>query len=167
MPVHDDQRMFEFLILEAAQAGLSWYTVLRKRENYRKAFAEFDPNRVARFTAARIDKLLQNDGLIRNRRKIEAAVGNARAYLTVQDEFDGFCNYIWSFVDGKPRVNAPQSAKDFVATSPDSNRLSQDLKRRGFKFVGPTIVYAHMQATGLVNDHTVACFRRREIIDAY
>ena len=167
MPVHDDQRMFEFLILEAAQAGLSWYTVLRKRENYRKAFAEFDPNRVARFTAARIDKLLQNDGLIRNRRKIEAAVGNARAYLMVQDEFDGFCNYIWSFVDGKPRVNAPQNAKDFVATSPDSKRLSQDLKRRGFKFVGPTIVYAHMQATGLVNDHTVACFRRREIIDAY
>ena len=167
VPVYDDQRMFEFLILEAAQAGLSWYTVLRKRENYRKAFAEFDPNRVARFTAARIDKLLQNDGLIRNRRKIEAAVGNARAYLTVQDEFDGFCNYIWSFVDGKPRVNAPKSAKDFVATSPDSDRLSQDLKRRGFKFVGPTIVYAHMQATGLVNDHTVACFRRREIIDGY
>ena len=167
VPVYDDRLMFEFLILETAQAGLSWYTVLKKRENYRIAFADFDPNRVARFTRQRIDKLLQNEGLIRNRRKIEAAVSNACVYLAVQDEFDGFCNYMWSFVGGNPRVNAPRTSADFVATSPDSDRLSKDLKQRGFKFVGSTSVYAHMQATGLVNDHTVACFRHREIIDAY
>ena len=167
VPVHDDRLMFEFLLLESAQAGLSWYTVLRKRENYRKAFAAFDPERVARFTPKRIDKLLQNEGLIRNRLKIEAAVNNARAYLEVQQEFDGFCNYMWTFVGGEPKVSTPRSLEDFVATSPDSDRLSKDLKRRGFKFVGSTIVYAHMQATGLVNDHTRTCFRRREIIDSY
>lgn len=167
VPVYDDRLMFEFLVLESAQAGLSWYTVLKKRENYRKAFAGFDPKRIARFTPKRIDRLLHNEGLIRNRLKIEAAVNNARAYLEVQDEFDGFCNYIWSFVDGQPKVNTPRTLADFVATSPDSDRLSKDLKRRGFKFVGSTIVYAHMQATGLVNDHTKACFRRREIIQAY
>ncbi len=167
VPVYDDRLMFEFLLLESAQAGLSWYTVLKKRENYRKAFAGFEPERVARFTPKRIDKLLGNEGLIRNRLKIEAAVNNARAYLEVQEEFDGFCNYMWAFVDGKPKINTPRSLADFVATSEDSDRLSKDLKRRGFKFVGSTIVYAHMQATGLVNDHTQGCFRRRQIINAY
>ena len=167
VPVYDDLVMFEFLTLEAAQAGLSWYTVLKKREHYRKAFAGFDPAKVARFTPERIEILLRNKGLIRNRLKIEAAVGNARAFLEVQQAYDGFCNYIWSFVEGKPRVNILCKRADFVATSPESDRLSKDLKKRGFKFVGSTIVYAHMQATGLVNDHTVSCFRRREIIAEY
>ncbi|MEE2981828.1 MAG: DNA-3-methyladenine glycosylase I [Pseudomonadota bacterium] len=167
VPVYDDLVMFEFLTLEAAQAGLSWYTVLKKREHYRKAFAGFDPAKVARFTPERIEILLRNKGLIRNRLKIEAAVGNARAFLEVQQAYDGFCNYIWSFVEGKPRVNILRKRADFVATSPESDRLSKDLKKRGFKFVGSTIVYAHMQATGLVNDHTVSCFRRREIIAEY
>ena len=167
VPVYDDLVMFEFLTLEAAQAGLSWYTVLKKREHYRKAFAGFDPAKVARFTPERIEILLRNKGLIRNRLKIEAAVGNARAFLEVQQAYDGFCNYIWSFVEGKPRVNILRKRVDFVATSPESDRLSKDLKKRGFKFVGSTIVYAHMQATGLVNDHTVSCFRRREIIAEY
>ena len=167
VPVYDDQVMFEFLTLEAAQAGLSWYTVLRKREHYRKAFAAFDPAKVARFTPKRIESLLQNEGLIRNRLKVEAAVSNARAFLEVQQAYDGFCNYIWSFVEGKPKVNVLRKRADFVATSSESDRLSKDLKKRGFKFVGSTIVYAHMQATGLVNDHTVSCFRRSEIIAAY
>lgn len=167
VPVYDDLVMFEFLTLEAAQAGLSWYTVLKKREHYRKAFAGFDPAKVARFTPDRLEILLRNKGLIRNRLKIEAAVGNARAFLEVQQAYDGFCNYIWSFVEGKPRVNILRKRADFVATSPESDRLSKDLKKRGFKFVGSTIVYAHMQATGLVNDHTVSCFRRREIIAEY
>jgi DNA-3-methyladenine glycosylase I len=167
VPVHDDRVMFEFLTLEAAQAGLSWYTVLRKRENYRKAFAQFDPAKVARFTPKRIEVLLQDEGLIRNRLKIEAAVVNARAFLELQAAYDGFCNYIWSFVDGRPRLNILRKQADYVATSPESERLSKDLKKRGFKFVGSTIIYAHMQATGLVNDHTVSCFRRKEIIAAY
>ena len=167
VPVRDDRRMFEFLLLEGAQAGLSWYTVLRKRENYREAFANFDPTRVARFTRKRIDELLQDTGLIRNRLKIESAVNNARLYLKVQDEFGGFCNYIWSFVGGVPRVNGFRTITNHPVTSSDSDRLSRDLKRRGFKFVGATIVYAYMQATGLVNDLTLTCYRRQEIIDAF
>jgi DNA-3-methyladenine glycosylase I len=164
VPVRDDVTMFEYLTLESAQAGLSWYTVLRKREHYRKAFAGFDPARVARFTPARIERLMQDAGLIRNRLKLEAAVSNARAFLRVQDEFGGFCAYIWEFVDGEPIVNAPRTLADYAATSPQSDRLSADLKRRGFRFVGSTVMHAHLQATGLINDHAHDCFRRREIV---
>jgi len=164
VPVRDDRTQFEFLLLEGAQAGLSWYTVLRKRENYRQAFAGFDPETVARFGADEIAALLQNPGLIRNRAKIEAAVGNARCFLAVQEEFGSFCDYIWGFVDGRPKVNTPRSLAEIPATSKESDALSRDLKRRGFKFVGSTIVYAHMQATGLVHDHTLACFRRAELL---
>jgi DNA-3-methyladenine glycosylase I len=167
VPVRDDRRMFEFLLLEGAQAGLSWYTVLRKRENYRRAFADFDPTRVARFTCKRIDKLLQDTGLVRNRLKIECAVKNARLYLEVQEEFGTFCDYIWSFVDDRPRVNEISAANEYPVTSLDSDRISRDLRRRGFKFVGSTIIYAHMQATGLVNDHALTCYRRQEIVNSY
>ena len=164
VPVRDDRIMFEFLTLECAQAGLSWYTVLRKRAAYRRAFADFEPAKVARFGPAKVEKLLLDEGLIRNRQKIAAAVSNARAYLEVQAEFGSFCTYVWSFVNGRPVMNAPRTRADYAATSPASDRLSADLKRRGFKFVGSTIVYAHMQATGLVNDHARDCFRRREIM---
>lgn len=167
VPVHDDQRQFEFLTLESAQAGLSWYTVLRKRENYRKYFAEFDPEQVARFSEAHIEDLLQNPGIIRNRLKVKAAVHNARCFLDVQSEFGSFDSYIWGFVDGRAIVNELYTAEDYPATSSVSDALSKDLKGRGFKFVGSTIIYAHMQAAGLINDHVVDCFRRREIIDAY
>jgi DNA-3-methyladenine glycosylase I len=167
VPVHDDGRLFEFLTLESAQAGLSWYTVLRKRENYRKAFAGFAPEKVARFTQRHIEKFLQDPGLIRNRQKIEAAVHNARCFLKVQEEFGSFDAYVWRFVDGRPVVNRLRTMKDYPATSPQSDALSRDLKQRGFKFVGSTIVYAHMQATGMVNDHVLDCFRRQEIIDSY
>ena len=167
VPVHDDQRQFEFLTLESAQAGLSWYTVLRKRENYRECFAGFDPERVARFSDDQVDALLQNPGIIRNRLKVKAAVHNARCFLGVQSEFGSFDAYIWRFVDGRPIVNELRTAEEYPATSSASDALSKDLKGRGFKFVGSTIVYAHMQAAGLVNDHAVDCFRRREIIDAY
>ncbi|MBW8889076.1 MAG: DNA-3-methyladenine glycosylase I [Fibrobacteres bacterium] len=163
VPVRDDRRIFEFLTLEAAQAGLSWYTVLRKRENYRKAFAGFDPVKVARFTPAKIEKMLLDPGLIRNRAKIEAAVHNARLFLQVQKEFGTFSEYIWGFVGGKPKVNKLKGKGDFVATSPESDALSADLRKRGFKFVGSTIVYAHMQATGMVNDHIVGCFRHKQV----
>jgi len=164
VPVHDDRRQFEFLLLEGAQAGLSWYTVLRKRENYRQAFAGFDPEAVARFGADDIATLLENPGLIRNRAKLEAAVNNARRFLAVQEEFGSFCRYIWGFVDGRPKVNKPRSLEEIPAISRESDALSRDLKQRGFKFVGSTIIYAHMQATGLVNDHTIACFRRAELL---
>jgi DNA-3-methyladenine glycosylase I len=167
VPVHDDQRQFEFLTLESAQAGLSWYTVLRKRENYRECFAGFDPERVARFSDDQVEALLQNPGIIRNRLKVKAAVHNARCFLDVQSEFGSFDTYIWRFVDGRPIVNQLRTAEDYPATSSASDALSKDLKGRGFKFVGSTIVYAHMQAAGLVNDHAVDCFRRREIVDAY
>jgi DNA-3-methyladenine glycosylase I len=163
VPVRDDRLMFEFLTLEAAQAGLSWYTVLRKRENYRKAFAGFDPAKVARFGAAKIEKLLADPGLIRNRAKIEAAVHNARRFLEVQREFGSFSGYLWGFVGGKPKVNKLQARGDYPATSPESDALSADLRKRGFKFVGSTIVYAHMQATGMVNDHIVGCFRHKQV----
>lgn len=166
VPVHDDRKHFEFLTLESAQAGLSWYTVLRKRANYRQAFAEFDPAQVARFSAANIEQMLQDPGLIRNRRKISAAVENARHFLAVQDEFGCFDAYIWRFVDGQPMVNEFRTLADLPATSRESDALSKDLKRRGFKFIGSTVIYAHMQATGLVNDHVLGCFRRAQILNA-
>ncbi len=166
VPVHDDRKHFEFLTLESAQAGLSWYTVLRKRANYRQAFAEFDPAKVARFSAAKIEQMLQDPGLIRNRRKISAAVENARHFLAVQDEFGSFSSYIWRFVGGEPIVNEFRTLADLPATSRESDALSKDLKSRGFKFIGSTVIYAHMQATGMVNDHVLDCFRRGQILDA-
>jgi DNA-3-methyladenine glycosylase I len=167
VPVHDDRKIFEFLLLEGAQAGLSWYTVLRKREAYRQAFARFDPEKVARFGKRQIDALLKNDGIIRNRAKILAAINNARKFLDVQEEFGAFDSYIWRFVGGRPIVNELRALKDFPARSLESDALSQDLRKRGFRFVGSTICYAHMQATGMVNDHTMACFRRREILERF
>ena len=166
VPVHDDRKHFEFLTLESAQAGLSWYTVLRKRANYRQAFAEFDPAKVARFSATKIEQMLQDPGLIRNRRKISAAVENARHFLAVQDEFGSFSAYIWRFVDGEPIVNEFRTLADLPATSRESDALSKDLKSRGFKFIGSIVIYAHMQATGLINDHVLDCFRRSQILDA-
>ncbi len=164
VPVHDDRTIFEFLTLEAAQAGLSWYTVLRKRAAYRAAFAGFEPERVARFGKRQVEQLLRNDGIIRNRLKILAAVNNAKQFMAVQDEFGSFNAYIWRFVGGKPIVNKLRILKDYAASSAESDALSRDLKQRGFKFVGTTICYAHMQATGLVNDHAMTCFRRKEIL---
>ena len=166
VPVHDDRKHFEFLTLESAQAGLSWYTVLRKRANYRQAFAKFDPAKVARFNAAKIEQMLQDSGLIRNRRKISAAVENARHFLAIQDEFGSFSAYIWRFVGGEPLVNEFRTLADLPATSRESDALSKDLKSRGFKFIGSTVIYAHMQATGMVNDHVLDCFRRSQILDA-
>jgi DNA-3-methyladenine glycosylase I len=165
VPVHDDQTLFEFLTLEAAQAGLSWYTVLRKRESYRAAFAGFDPTKVARYGKREIESLLQNPGIIRNRQKILAAINNAQRFVEVQAEFSSFDRYIWGFVGGNPVVHKLRQLKDYPATSVESDVLSKDLKQRGFKFVGSTICYAHMQATGMVNDHVLHCFRRREIIN--
>ena len=162
IPVRDDARQFEFLILEGAQAGLSWSTILHRRAGYRKAFAGFDPERVARFTPQRVQALLKDPGIIRNRLKVAAAVTNARAFLAVREEFGSFGDYIWRFVDGRPRQNRWKLQSEVPATSAESDALSKDLRRRGFKFVGSTIVYAHMQATGMVNDHLVGCFRHRE-----
>jgi len=163
VPVHDDRKLFEFLVLDAAQAGLSWQTVLLKRENYRKAFDNFEVEKVARYTEKRIAKLLTNPGIIRNRLKVRSAMTNARAFLKVRDEFGSFDRYIWQFVDGKPLVTRIQSMKDIVATSKESDAMGKDLKARGFNFVGSTICYAFMQAAGLVNDHLVTCFRYREV----
>jgi DNA-3-methyladenine glycosylase I len=165
VPIHDDRVLFEFLTLESAQAGLSWYTVLRRREEYRRAFAGFDPEKVACFDREQIDGMLQNPGLIRNRKKIEGAVTNARRFLEVQEIFGSFDAYVWRFVDGIPIVNILHTASDYPASSPESEALSRDLRQRGFVFVGPTICYAHMQATGMVNDHVLDCFRRREILE--
>lgn len=165
VPVHDDRRLFEFLTLESAQAGLSWYTVLRKRENYRIAFDRFDPAKVARYDEKKIEALLADSGIIRNRAKIRAAINNAGRFLDIQAEFGTFDAYIWRFVDGRPIVNTMRALEEFRATSPESDALSRDLRQRGFSFVGSTVCYAHMQATGMVNDHTVDCFRRREILD--
>lgn len=159
VPVHDDRKHFEFLILEGAQAGLSWATVLKKREGYRQSFANFDPEVVATFDEDNILELLQFEGIIRNKLKVRGAVTNAQKFLEVQKEFGSFDTYIWSFVDGKPIVNQWKSMSEVPATSPESDALSKDLKKRGFKFVGSTIMYAHMQACGLVNDHTINCFR--------
>ncbi|PKN71058.1 MAG: DNA-3-methyladenine glycosylase I [Deltaproteobacteria bacterium HGW-Deltaproteobacteria-12] len=163
VPVYDDRLIFEFLSLESAQAGLSWYTVLKKRENYRIAFNNFEPQKVAKFNDARIEKLLLNPGIIRNRLKIEATINNARRFLEVQRESGSFAKYIWGFVGGKPVINTIRKL-DYTATSPESDAMSKDLKKRGFKFMGSTICYAHMQATGMVNDHSVECFRRKEIM---
>ncbi|MEQ8212037.1 MAG: DNA-3-methyladenine glycosylase I [Lacipirellulaceae bacterium] len=162
VPVYDDQRQFEFLTLESAQAGLSWSTILNKREGYRKAFAQFDVQKVARFTEKRIAKLLENPGIVRNKLKVNAAVTNARAFLEVQEEYEGFANYIWQFVDGKPIQNRWKTLKQVPATTKESDALSKDLRARGFKFVGSTIMYAHMQAAGLVNDHLVSCYRHKD-----
>lgn len=159
VPVWDDQVQFEFLILEGAQAGLSWSTILNKRDGYRKAFADFDPVKVARFTEKRIEKLLLDPSIVRNRLKVRSAVTNAKAFLKVQKEFGSFCEYAWGFVGGKPMQTNHKTDGDAPATSPESDALSKDLKKRGFKFVGSTIIYAHMQATGMVNDHISSCFR--------
>lgn len=164
VPVHDDRTLFEFLTLEAAQAGLSWYTVLRKRENYRTLFDGFDPHKIARYSDKKVEKLLGDAGIIRNRAKILAAINNAQRFLEVQNEFSSFDTYIWRFVDGKPIVNEIRTPADYMATSPESDAMSKDLRQRGFKFVGSTICYAHMQATGMVNDHALDCFRRNEIL---
>jgi DNA-3-methyladenine glycosylase I len=159
VPVHDDRTHFEFLILEGAQAGLSWSTILKKREGYRKNFADFDPVKVSRFTQARIEKILTDPGIIRNRLKVTAAVNNAKRFLEVQKEFGTFDRYIWQFVNGKPIVNRWKSLAEVPATTTESDALSKDLIKRGFKFVGSTVIYAHMQACGLVNDHLIDCWR--------
>lgn len=163
VPVHDDRSLFEFLILEGAQAGLSWDTILAKRENYRKAFDNFDPAKVAKYSDAKCAKLLENPGIIRNRLKVASAVGNAKAFLAVQKEFGSFDSYIWSFVGGKPINGKRKEMGDIPAKTEISDALSKDLKKRGFKFVGSTIMYAFMQATGMVNDHAASCFRYKEV----
>ena len=165
VPVHDDNIHFEFLILEGAQAGLSWATILKRREGYRKAYAEFNPAKVARYTEQKMEKLLLNPGIIRNRLKVFASVNNAKRFLEVQKEFGSFDKYIWSFVNGVPIVNRRKSLKDIPATSKQSDALSKDLIKRGFKFVGSTVIYAHMQACGLINDHLTSCFRYKETKD--
>jgi DNA-3-methyladenine glycosylase I len=163
VPVHDDRVLFEFLTLEGAQAGLSWSTILKKRERYREVFAGFDAERVVRFTPARIERLLQDAGIVRHRGKVESVVSNARAFRAVQKEFGSFDAYVWPFVGGRPPAAPRRSLRDIPATSPESDALSRDLKRRGFRFVGSTICYAFMQAVGLVNDHTERCFRRTQV----
>ena len=164
VPVHDDRTLFEFLILEGAQAGLSWITILKKRENYREAFDGFDPQRIARYREARVQKLLGNAGIVRNKLKVRSSIGNAKAFLAVQKEFGSFDRFIWDFVGGAPKVNAWKSLAEVPAKTAESDAMSKELKRRGFKFVGSTICYAYMQAVGMVNDHTVDCFRYRELV---
>ena len=164
VPLHDDRRLFEFLILEGAQAGLSWDTILRKRDNYRKAFDDFDPVKIARYSEKRVARLLANPGIIRNRLKVAAAIGNAKAFLAVQKEFGSFDKYIWSFVDGRPIRNRWRAHQQVPARTAESDRVSKDLAKRGFKFVGSTICYAFMQSVGMVNDHAVECFRYAEIL---
>ncbi|HET8947535.1 MAG TPA: DNA-3-methyladenine glycosylase I [Candidatus Polarisedimenticolia bacterium] len=163
VPVHDDRKLFEFILLEGAQAGLSWITILRKREAYRAAFAGFDPAKVARFDARRVRGLLGDASIVRNRAKVASAVGNAAAFLKVQEEFGSFDAYIWRFVDGRPKRNVWKSLGQIPAETKESRAMSRDLRDRGFRFVGPTICYSHMQATGMVNDHIVDCFRHREV----
>jgi DNA-3-methyladenine glycosylase I len=167
VPVYDDRLIFEFLSLESAQAGLSWYTVLKKRENHRIAFKNFEPEKIAEFDQAKVKELLQNPGIIRNRLKIESTVNNARKFLEVQTEYGSFSKYIWGFVGGKPKIGNTRKLSDYPATSKESDALSKDLKNRGFKFLGSTICYAHMQATGMINDHSFDCFRKREIIEKH
>ncbi len=161
VPVHDDRVLFEFLILEGAQAGLSWTTILKKRENYRKAFAQFDPAKVARFDKKRVETLLKDEGIVRNRLKVESTISNAKAFLQIQKEFGSFDKYLWQFVGGKSIVWPRKSLKDIPATTPESDALSRDLKKRGLRFVGSTICYAYMQACGLANDHMESCFRSK------
>lgn len=163
VPVHDDRKLFEFLVLEGAQAGLSWITILRKREAYREAFAEFDAARVARFDARKVERLLQNPGIVRNRLKVESAVRNAKAFLKVQDEFGSFDAYQWRFVGGAPKRSQWSSIREVPPTTPESDAFSSDLRKRGFNFVGSTIMYSHMQAVGMVNDHLTGCFRWKEL----
>ena len=163
VPVHEDRALFEFLVLEGAQAGLSWWTILRKRENFRRAFDGFEPRRVARYGRVKVDRLLADPGIVRNRLKIASAIQNARALLKVQIEFRSFDSYIWGFVGGEPKINRWRTLKGVPATTPDAAAMSKDLAGRGFRFVGPTICYAFMQATGMVNDHVVDCFRYREL----
>jgi DNA-3-methyladenine glycosylase I len=163
VPVYEDKKIFEFLVLESAQAGLSWRTVLNKRENFYRAFAGFDPIKVSRFTQKDVQRLLQDAGIIRNRLKIEAAINNAQRFLQVQKEFQTFAGYIWGFVGGKPIRNKWRSLKELPIVTEEAEALSKDLKQRGFKFLGPTVIYAHMQATGMVNDHTVDCFRYKQV----
>lgn len=163
VPVHDDRKLFEFLVLDAFQAGLSWSIVLKKRPHFRRAFRDFEPARVARMTAKNVARLLSDPGIIRNRLKIESAIANAKRFLLVQNEFGSFDRYIWDFVGGRPIVHTLRSLQDMPVTSPESDALSRDLKARGFKFVGSTICYAFMQAAGMINDHTVDCFRHRRV----
>jgi DNA-3-methyladenine glycosylase I len=163
VPSHDDRHLFEMLVLEGAQAGLSWSTILRKRENYQKAFAGFDPEKVARFDKRKRERLLGDAGIVRNRLKIDSAIANARATLAVREEFGTLDAYLWSFVDGRPLRNKWRTLRELPAETPESSAMSKDLKRRGFRFVGPTVCYAFMQAAGLVNDHVVSCFRYREV----
>ena len=163
VPLHDDQKLFEFLVLEGAQAGLSWETILRKRENYRQAFDDFDPALVAQYTDEDVERLLANPGIVRNRRKVHSAITNARCFLAVQEEFGSFDAYVWRFVGGEPVRNTFIHLSEIPATSPEAEAMSKDLRKRGFSFVGPTICYAHMQATGMVNDHLVTCFRHSEV----
>jgi len=163
VPLHEDRRLFEMLVLEGAQAGLAWITILRKRENYRRAFDGFDPRKIARYTDRRLEKLLGNDGIVRNRLKVAAARTNAKAFLAVQEEFGSFDRYIWQFVVGGPLQNRRRELKDLPATTPDSDAMSKDLKKRGFTFVGSTICYAFMQSVGIVNDHVTSCFRYQEL----
>ncbi|MCH7753959.1 DNA-3-methyladenine glycosylase I [candidate division KSB1 bacterium] len=163
IPEHNDQKLFEMLILEGAQAGLSWITILRKRENYRKAFDNFDPKKIAAYNKTKIQELLNNEGIVRNKLKVNAAVQNAGGFLEIQKEFSDFDTYIWQFIGGKPRTNSFKQLKDLPAKTPESETMSKDLLKRGFKFVGPTICYAFMQAVGMVNDHVVSCFRYDEV----
>jgi len=160
VPVHDDKVMFEFLILESAQAGLSWYTILKKRDGYRKLFADFDVNEVAKFTSDDVKRLMLDASIVRNRLKIEAAINNAKRFIEIQNEFGSFCNFIWSYVDNKTIVNSIEKIEDYVATSPISDKLAKDMKKRGFKFLGSTTLYSHLQATGLINDHLNKCFKK-------
>ena len=166
VPVHKDQKQFEFLVLESAQAGLSWLTILKRREGYRRLYADFDPEQVASFDESRIAGMLQDTGIIRNRKKIESSINNAGRFLEIQSQYGSFCNYIWEFVEGRQLVNHYHSLSDIPATSPQSDALAKDMKERGFRFLGSTILYAHLQATGLVNDHLVSCFRHRECMEA-
>ena len=163
VPVHDDRTLFEFLLLEGAQAGLAWITILRKRENYRKAFSGFDPAKIARYDRRKVERLLRDEGIVRNRLKVESAVRNARAFLAVRKEFGSFDSYMWSFVGGAPRQHRRRTMSEVPARTAQSDAFSKDLKRRGFNFVGSTIVYAHMQAVGMVNDHLVTCFRHARV----
>ncbi len=163
-PLHDDQALFEFLILDGMQAGLSWITILRKRENFRKAFNNFDPVKVASYKNSKIDKLMSNEGIIRNKLKINASITNAKAFFKVQKEFGSFDDYIWQFTDGKTKQNSWKTIREIPATSKESDKMSKDLKQRGFKFVGSTICYAFMQAAGMVNDHTIKCFRHKQLL---
>ena len=162
VPVFDDRKQFEFLVLESAQAGLSWHTILKKRENYRKAYDNFDPGKVAAYDEHKYNELLNNPGIVRNRLKIAASINNARQFLLIQQEFGSFCNYIWKFVEGKPIINHWTSMAQVPAKTELSNKISKDLKKRGFNFLGSTIIYSHLQATGLVNDHLIDCFRWKD-----